>query len=404
MSIAERIEECKCGKSHRFPKLVFQAEDQGLLILFINLRYSNNAIIESLNRAIDYVLSLNDVKWREYMSLVPVLFDAEKEDYSFCKSQPIIAVAVQFSAGKMKIRQAVRELLDKYTPREAEPTRRFHIEKWEEAYRIYELHKDEGYSFKDISVKLNIPESTVKSAYQRIYLHIHQEDEYGTKETRGELCVNIADRSPMPLQDAERKYARAEMLGGSGNKMAPSGSYEDGEATFYDWKAELAERGKAFENWRKRFGQSIECWDCKRVPGSVVCSGCNQAIERKYLSRGLKRWYIEHGKAVKRAPLLERRSPYPLKGEREPLHYIEIYESVLTQHLRPPREQELVLQAEYIENHGTIRSSPWQAPKPEDDGAVWILPRPSVILRKDEIESRLIDEIDLQARKSHHPY
>ena len=38
MSIAERIEECgKCGKSNRFPKLVFQAEDQDLLILFTDL-------------------------------------------------------------------------------------------------------------------------------------------------------------------------------------------------------------------------------------------------------------------------------------------------------------------------------------------------------------------------------
>jgi hypothetical protein len=186
--------------------------------------------------------------------------------------------------------------------------------------------------------------------------------------------------------------------------MALSDAYEDEEATFYDWRAELAESGKAFENWRKRFGQSIECWDCKRVPGSVVCSGCNQAIERKYPSRGLKRWYIEPGKAVKRAKPLESRSPYPLKSEKEPAHYIEIFELVKTQHLRPAREQELVLQAEHIENHGTVRSSPWQAPKPEDGGKDWIVPRPSFVLRKDEIESRLIDAIDLQARKSHHPY
>ena len=187
--------------------------------------------------------------------------------------------------------------------------------------------------------------------------------------------------------------------------MAPSGPYEDEETTFYDWKAEYAESGRAFENW----GQISECWNCNRVPGSEVCSGCNQMPKPVYYARGLRSWRIEPGRAVKRTKPLERLSPYPAKGEKEPSHWREVYESVITQHLRLQREQELVLQAEYIETYGTIQSCPWEAAKPKDDYKFKIIPHSSgqyslaFTMRKDLLEWLIINQIDFRrAKKSHH--
>jgi hypothetical protein len=182
--------------------------------------------------------------------------------------------------------------------------------------------------------------------------------------------------------------------------MAPSDAYEDGEATFYDWKAELAESGKAFENWRKRFGQSIECWDCKRVPGSEACSGCSQALEPVYLARGLKRWFIVPGKVVPQSPKIDN-----VRNRKSEARWKELDNFI---RLGIDRSKELSLQTDHIKRNGIEILPPGKEPKPEDDGAVRIIPHSSgqysltFTPRKDLLEWLIVNQIDLRRAKKAH--
>jgi hypothetical protein len=377
------------------------------VMFHLNLRFPDKKITEAIDGCLEYFLSHEGRRFLDWLGYRPQLADGQalevirnpgKGPYGQDLESSMLVVSIDFNAGKMRIRKELKELLKKFSSRDTESTPKFYPNTWELAYEIYRLHRYEGFKFKEISLMLNIPESTVKSAFQRVYLHIHQEDEYGTAETRGELSVNIAERSPISLEDAETIYARAQILGGIGNKMAPSAAYE---STKLSWKADLKERAfDSDQNWRKRFGQGGECWGCKRVPGSGVCSGCNQALEPVYLARGLKRWAIIPGKAVPKSPEIDnvryRKSEAQWKG--------------LDNLIRPgiDRNKELSLQTDYMKHNGIEILPPRKEPKPKD-GAVRVIPHSSgkysldFILRKDLLEWVIVNQIDLRrAKKSHH--
>jgi hypothetical protein len=198
----------------------------------------------------------------------------------------------------MRIRKAVKELLKKYSPRDTESTPKFSAKTWERDYEIYRLHHpnyDHRFTFKEIGTKLDVDEPAVKKAYQRIYKHIHQVDEYGTKRTRDELSVDITKgfTGSGNTEGAENQYVRAQMLGGYGAKMAPSGAYEDETRyTYTEIKPEA--EAVAFKLCREWPIRTHKCEDdtakklghigkyagpirfptCKHKPGSRTCSDC----------------------------------------------------------------------------------------------------------------------------------
>ena len=121
-----------------YPLFLFKAEGQRPLFLSIFLQYSDSVIMRSLDQAIDCILSLRDVKWQEYRPHVPVLTEIDIEDFDPIR-EDMVLVGVEFSAGKTRIRQAVKELLGKYTPRDTEPTPKFSSGTWRSDYKIYAI-------------------------------------------------------------------------------------------------------------------------------------------------------------------------------------------------------------------------------------------------------------------------
>jgi hypothetical protein len=313
---------------------------------------------------------------------------------------------VNLNAGKMKIRKAVKELLKQYTPRDTEPDRRFHPDKWKMGYEIYQLNLD-GLKLEQIAEMVGRPYPTVQRLLAEIAEHITQKP-YGTKRQRlqdtdedypfddsnfgwGASIGAATDKTP---EDAALLLVKSNMLGGIGASRTPSrieGRDDEQEDKFFDWKTEYAEKGKAFaDGWARRYGHLTECLEehptykgscsleippwgigfasfktpskskmkwidgylqCKRVPGSENCSGCYQISRRVYYGKGLKAWRIEPGKAVPRAKKLEQISPYPPKWEKDSPHYQRIDDFIRIPY-KIDRERELKLQAEYIAENG----------------------------------------------------
>jgi len=205
---------------HLFPEeklpLHLSRKGNGGLELKIDLRFTNNKIMEAMTRYLKYFLSPAGQRVLDLWGCRPQLADGQAlEDirnpgrgpYDADLESSVLIVSINCNAGKMKIRRALKELLEKFSPRDKKCTPKFSPDTWETDYQIYVLHHEEGFTFKEIAAKLNMPASTVKSAFQRIYKHIHQTDEYGTAETRGELSVDITKGLLVPLAEAEAEYA-----------------------------------------------------------------------------------------------------------------------------------------------------------------------------------------------------
>jgi hypothetical protein len=370
----------------------------------LDLRYSDTKILEALDREIGNLKKkqfmaatilkkgnyLAELDWRPQLSDSPAVEVVRVPgqcpgdlDLDLPLGNSSIALKIDFSAGKVEIQKAVKTLLKKLGPRDTEPDTRFgpkQIETRRLGYEIYRLN-ERNLSFEQIALQIGKPLSTVRDLHRRAWEHIHQK-ERSTKRARrqdnGEeypfdddlyyvkngriVWKDQIDRGDgrsieghnMPSLDDvawdRGEFYSSKHLGGPGARHTPSEKvdYEDEESTFFDWKSEYAERGKAFDRWSRRYGRLSECIEphpgtdpfvkgyaeCKRVPGSEGCSGCYQAIPRVYYAKDLKAWRIEPGKAV------------PRKGKKcDTSHYANI-ENVIR--LGVTRGQELELQAKYI--------------------------------------------------------
>jgi hypothetical protein len=330
----------------------------GLYIVF-NMRYEN-ALLSGLN---DVILGHYcepkykvDPRWRN------IYDDSDWVLETLFACPSLMEVRVNLSAGKMKIRQAVRELLDKYTPRESEPTRRFHPEKWEEAYKIYDL-KLQGLSFEEIAIQIGKPLSTIHGLYKGLWEHIHQR-EHGTKRQRfqesgEEYPFDDANRGwgariggVGELEDAERRLASRGLVGGSGRRKAAHIVSRDDEAgTFFVGED---------ESWFTLPDWHTDCLDCKFVPGSEGCSTCSQEYPPALYVDGL----LENKEPYKPSDYTKRFiSPPTYPGEAVPKsaeidkirekesesRYEEV-ERLISLGVDP--DEKLALQAKYIEENG----------------------------------------------------
>jgi hypothetical protein len=427
--------------------------------LNIDLRFTNNKISEAMDFYLKYFVSpvgqrvLDLWGWRPQLAddqVLKVIRDPGKGPYTEDFESSMLIVSINFDAGKTKIRKALDKLLKELSPRDTKPTPKFSPDTWETDYQIYVLHHEEGFTFKEIAAKLNMPASTVKSAFQRIYKHIHQTDEYGTAETRGELSVDITKGLLVPLDEAEAEYARSQILGGLGNKMAPSGAYEDEGGDFLVQEPKQDPVTGFFKLCNEIAPRTPRIYalreECVYLPGSEACSTCtpwrnsetfvgnmdgipyfrrkflpltypgtskiiNSIIQPDMVAEEKQKGHVDVGYKEymaywdwKHHWLLEQIAF--ARGYYYDYRYKDAWGEKL--HSDLPRKEELSLQAEYVEKHGTVRSSPWEPPREEDDVAVRIVPHSSgqyslaFTLRKDLLEWLIVSQIDQRAKKSHH--
>jgi hypothetical protein len=329
----------------------------------------------------------------------------------------LMKVRVNLSAGKIKIRKAVRELLEKLSPRETEPTPRLRPDTWELRYQVYYLYREEGLSFEEIAPTVGKSYQRVQSLYMEAYEYLHQED-YGTKRTRGETDVKLSERSFVPLEDAENMYTKMQLLG--------AGSTHFSKQEWDDQKGTITTPPLVREKYRL-------CQECKVTPGTEGCWGCitwkNSTsfhgnmegvpyfrrifLPPTYPGTGYKGYpefdYVKVGHQ-KRLILRDWRwwrffeqmavtwgysCVDGIIGKRE-------FQEGLT------REEELSLQAGYISQNGVTLLDPHEAPKPPKGRKMEIIASSAsqyslaFTLRPDLLEWLIVIQIDQRAKKSHH--
>jgi hypothetical protein len=428
----------------------------------IDLRFTDNKIMEAIGRYLGYFLSPVGQRVLDFWDYRPqvadgqvleVIRDPGKGPYGPDLESSMLIVSINFDAGKMKIREELKGELKKFSLRDTVPTPKFSKETWIRDYEIYRLRHDEGWKFPDIATKLARPKSTVESAFKRIFLHIHQRDEYGTKETREGLKVDITKGLLVPLDEAEVEYVRMQMLGGFGNKMAASGAYEDKEGDFIVQEPQQDPLGyykfcnpDVSDLVKPIPLPSFFYSTCKYKPGSEACLTCTPwrksetfignmegilYFRRKFLpprypgSGKIAGGIIQPDMVGKELRKKEKPSHVNVGHNNRYLAYWEWKHHWLLEQIAfargyyydyraepyPWREKhhpdllrkdESVLQADYIEEHEIVPHCPWEPPKEEDNGAIEIVPQSSSDYslsfnqRCDHMESAMIDLIAQQ--------
>jgi hypothetical protein len=377
---------------NEIPPVALGLKSNGELTFKIDLRFTDNKIMEAMGRYLEYYLSPLGQRLMDLWGYRPqledgrvleVIRDPGKGPYGQDLESSMLVVSINFDAGKMKIKKELKELLKKLSPRDTKSTR-FHPDTWELAYEIYRLSDQEGLKFKEITNRVGKPYKTVKRLHKTISEHIHQK-EYGTPKIREQDTDEeypfsdanngwgtwISYKGAPSVKKAEKHFAKQCDTGRRIPRL-----HEEEPDEYAPFQSVLVGQldkslaGTAFEKLIKRtcLKQLLKAEgyeQCGYEPGSKRCKGCNQGLEE---NRKLGLWkkiqlitdgipwnaYVESFKYAPIEAAIKKGIP---KNSYIAYRYQRIDEEatfVFEKNL--PRKKELKWQREYIKKYGV---KPW---------------------------------------------